>query len=109
MGLMMDATFDNLDDTSVGISNRNGALFIMITVIAFNAYESVALTFPDEKPVFLREVNNNMYRVSSYYSARLLAEVPSAIVIPLLLAVITYWCVDLSTEHTYTFFVHLLI
>ena len=61
MALFLDATLDNLDETQVGVDNRNGALFMMTAIIAFNAYESVALTFPDEKPVFLREVNNNMY------------------------------------------------
>jgi ATP-binding cassette, subfamily G (WHITE), eye pigment precursor transporter len=107
MALFLDATMDNLDDTQVGVNNRNGALFMMIAINAFNAYESVALTFPDEKPVFLREVNNNMYKVSSFYASRLLAEMPAAFLIPSLLAVITYWCIDLSTEHWYTFFVHL--
>ena len=29
--------------------------------VAFNAIQNVILIFPDERPVFLREVNNNMY------------------------------------------------
>jgi len=38
-----------------------GALFFMTMNCSFNAIQNVILIFPEERPVFLREVNNNMY------------------------------------------------
>ena len=47
--------------TTRGIQNVQGAMFFMNMNVSFNAIKNVILIFPDERPVFLREVNNNMY------------------------------------------------
>jgi len=36
----------------------------------------VLLVFQEERPVFLREQANKMYRVAPYYMAKVLAELP---------------------------------
>ena len=38
-----------------------------------SALQNVILVFPDERPVFLREVNNEMYSVTAYFFAKLLS------------------------------------
>lgn len=91
----------------MGVANRNGFLFMISAITSFNAYESVVLVFPDEKPVIYRELNNNMYKASCFYIARLLSEVPGALFMPLGFTLLTYFSIDLSTEHWYTFFVFL--
>lgn len=50
-----------------------------------------------------------MYTVSSYYTARLIAEFPFYIIVPTLYCNIYYWGLGLSTEHWYTYPVHNLI
>lgn len=95
--------FTNVDGTLAGVQSRNGALFFIILTISFNAIQNIILIFPDERPVFLREVNNNMYSVSSYFSAKVVSELPAAIIIPVIFGCIVYFAVGLSTVHNYTF------
>jgi hypothetical protein len=46
--------------------------------------QNVNLIFPIERPVFLREVNNNMYTTSAYFWAKIFSELPMSTVIPVL-------------------------
>lgn len=66
--------------------------------IAFNAIQNVVLIFPDERPVFLREVNNNMYKVGPYFWAKIFSELPFAILTPCIFGVIVYWTVGLNPD-----------
>jgi hypothetical protein len=76
-----------------GIMNINGALFLLIANMHFqnsfavinvnlrlnfssnHFYEFFSQTFCVELPIFLREHNNGMYRVDTYFISKMLAEV----------------------------------
>lgn len=77
----------------------------MTMTIAFNAIQNIILIFPDERPVFLREVNNNMYSVTAYFFGKIIAELPASILTPTIFGCIVYFAIGLSTEHPYTFWV----
>jgi ABC-type multidrug transport system permease subunit len=76
--------------------------------ITMNAIQNVILIFPDERPVFLREVNNNMYKVGPYFWAKISSELPFSIMMPSIFGCIVYFCVGLNTENAGCFFVYLL-
>lgn len=76
--------------------NLQGALFFMTMNVAFNAIQNVILIFPDERPVFLREVNNNMYGVGPYFWAKVFSELPFCILTPTVFGVIVYFTVALN-------------
>ena len=80
-----------------------GCLFFLTLNGGFSALSNVSQIFPSERPVFLREVNNGMYRVSAYFWAKILSEFPAAIVIPLIQSAIVYWLVGLNNEVWYKF------
>lgn len=102
--------FWNTKQTKAGVQNVQGALFFITMNISFNAIQNVILIFPDERPVFLREVNNNMYRCTPYFWAKVISELPFSIVTPAIFATITYWCVGLvPTLGHFLWFVLLLI
>lgn len=65
--------------------------------MAFNAIQNVILIFPDERPVFLREANNNMYSVSAYFWAKIISEFPSSLLTPALFGSIVYYAIGLNT------------
>jgi hypothetical protein len=67
------------------------------------------LIFPEERPVFLREANNNMYKVSAYFTAKICSEFPSSLLTPTLFGCIVYFVVGLNTEKSFKFPVFLLI
>jgi len=66
--------------------------------VSFNAIQNVILIFPDERPVFLREVNNNMYKVGPYFWAKIFSELPFSILTPSIFGVIVYFTVQLNPQ-----------
>jgi ATP-binding cassette subfamily G (WHITE) protein 1 len=69
----------------------------------------VILIFPEERPVFLREANNNMYKVTAYFFAKIISEFPSSFLTPTIFGSIVYFAVGLNQEKAYKFPVFLLI
>lgn len=78
------------------LQNVKGALFFTCMNVAMNAIQNVILIFPDERPVFLREVNNNMYKPGPYFWAKVFSELPFAILVPSLFGLIVYFAVGLT-------------
>jgi len=76
--------------------------------ISFNAIQNVILIFPDERPVFLREVNNNMYRTSPYFWAKVISELPFSIMTPVVFGCIVYYAIGFNPDFA-TFIVFLVI
>lgn len=91
--------FHGVDGTSKGVQNRNGALFFCTMTMAFNAIQNVILIFPDERPVFLREVNNNMYCVSAYFFAKVSSEFPVSVLTPVIFGSIIYFPIGFTTNN----------
>jgi len=58
----------------------------------------VILIFPDERPVFLREVNNNMYNVSPYFWAKVFSELPFSILTPSIFGCIVYYAIGYTPD-----------
>lgn len=85
-----------------------GALFFITMNISFNAIQNVILIFPDERPVFLREVNNNMYKCAPYFWAKVVSELPFSTITPTVFGCITYYAVGLLPNFT-NFLTFLLI
>lgn len=79
-----------------GVMNINGALFIFLTNMTFQNVFSVINVFCTEKPVFLREHFNGMYRVDVYFLCKTLAEVPVFAAMPLIFTCVTYYLVGLN-------------
>jgi ABC-type multidrug transport system permease subunit len=71
--------------------------------MSFNAIQNVILIFPDERPVFLREANNNMYSVSAYFWAKIYSEFPSSVLTPTIFGSICYYLIGFSTVFWYKF------
>lgn len=76
--------------------------------ISFNAIQNVILIFPDERPVFLREVNNNMYTCAPYFWAKVVSELPFSTITPTVFGCITYYAIGLLPAFT-NFLTFLLI
>lgn len=75
----------------------------MTMTIAFNSIQNIILIFPDERPVFLREVNNNMYSVSAYFFGKVIAEIPATLITPIVYGSIVYFSIGLSTVYSWKF------
>jgi len=91
--------FYGVGQDKAGVQDRNGALFFITLNSGFSALSSISQIFPSERPVFMREVNSGMYRVSSYFSAKIMTEMIQGILIPCCSAGIIYYIVGFNDEN----------
>ncbi|CAG2114057.1 unnamed protein product [Medioppia subpectinata] len=75
LAIVFGLIYWQIDVNQAGIMSINGALFLLLSNITFQNIFGVITTFCIEMPVFLREHNNGMYRVSAYFVSKILAEV----------------------------------
>ncbi|KAK3582003.1 hypothetical protein CHS0354_030955 [Potamilus streckersoni] len=95
IGLILGLIYLRLDVDQKGVQNINGVLFLLITNLTFTNVFAVVNAFPIELPIFLREYGIGLYRVDSYFLSKMLAELPTFIIIPFILVCIDYWMVGL--------------
>ncbi|XP_054160064.1 protein white-like [Oppia nitens] len=87
-----------LDLDQVGITNINGALYLLLMNMNLTSLFGVVNTFCAEIPIFHRDHENGIYRVSSYFLAKMIAELPTYIFIPSLFVCIFYFMVGLNSN-----------
>jgi len=73
--------------------------------VVMQSIQNIALLFPEERPVFLREVNNNMYSVSAYFFGKIISELPSSFILPTLLSILIYWSLGFNTVDSSKWFI----
>lgn len=98
-----------VSNTKGGVQDRNGALFFLTLNTSFSSLNQVVMVFPEEREIFIREVSNNMYYVSSYFWAKVVSELPSAVIQPILMGSASYFAVGLSTAYWYKFPIFILV
>jgi ABC-type multidrug transport system ATPase subunit len=90
-------------------NERLGVIYFIVIIagLFFPAWKAL-LTFPAERAVILRERNSGSYRLSAYFIAKCLNEIPFLWEIPVLLVVISYFAVGLHLTPE-AFFIFLFI
>ena len=74
--MLVFVIYSGMDDSRQGAQDRMGAFAFIIMNAAFTSMQAGSVVFPMERPVFLREVGNGMYRVSTYFTSKLVADAP---------------------------------
>jgi ABC-type multidrug transport system ATPase subunit len=85
-----------------------GVLFFLLINQSFGASFGVVFLFPLERGIVLRERTSRFYRVSAYFLAKSVAELPRLVALALLFSCITYWMVGLQ-PHPSSFFIFVAI
>ena len=94
--------------SSKSFASKNGALFFLAVSTFMTSFSPVLITFPIEKPVFLKEQSNKMYSVFAYFLSRNIMELILISIGPILNSLIVYWMIDLRHGAGH-FFMYLLI
>ncbi|KAL7640654.1 UNVERIFIED_CONTAM: hypothetical protein RMT77_008929 [Armadillidium vulgare] len=81
-----------------GVTNINGALFLLLSNMTFQNVFGVINTFCLQVPIFLREHFNGMYRTDTYFLSKTLAELPFYVFYPLVFVSITYYMVGFNQD-----------
>ena len=91
--------------------NMVGAIFFMAVSQFMGSYMQTTQSFQHERPVFLREYANKMYTVFPYYAAKVLADIPTFIIVPFIYTVLTYYTIGftISSELFFGFFLTIVL
>ncbi|XP_042025333.1 ABC transporter G family member 21 [Salvia splendens] len=73
------------------IQDQVGLLFFFSIFWGFFPLFNAIFVFPLERPIIMRERSSGMYRLSSYYIARMVGDLPMELVLPTIFVTITYW------------------
>eukprot|EP00733_Pompholyxophrys_punicea_P001147 Pompholyxophrys_punicea_v1_NODE_506_length_1821_cov_8.150623.p1 type:complete len:441 gc:universal NODE_506_length_1821_cov_8.150623:390-1712(+) len=96
VALLLGLIYFNLDNNQRSIQDRTGAIFFLLTSCVMSSLQPVILTFPNERMLFMREYDNNMYSVVSYYSGKVLTEFPFQIIFPVVFSSVSYYMVGFN-------------
>lgn len=80
---------------TVDFMTLSGFFFFLCMVGFMSSLSPVAIVFPKERVVFLKEEGARLYGTGLFYLSRTIVELPFLIVIPLIMALILYWMVGL--------------
>jgi ABC-type multidrug transport system ATPase subunit len=89
------------------VADVAGLLFFECLFLSFLTLFGALFTFPDERLVAVKERQSGVYRVSAYFVARSLADVPLDLFVPTIFVPIAYWLGGLRATAS-AFVAHLL-
>lgn len=98
MGIILGLIYYNQGDSQQSAKNLLGLFFILTMYQVMISMFSVLQVFPADVKVFMRENLSGANRVSSYFLARLLAEIPNNIIYPIIMASIVYGMAGLQVN-----------
>ncbi|KAF4356842.1 hypothetical protein F8388_019501 [Cannabis sativa] len=90
------------------IQDQIGLLFFFSIFWGFFPLFNAIFAFPQERPMLIKERSSGMYRLSSYYFARMAGDLPMELVLPTVFVTVTYWMGGLNPSFI-TFVLTLLI
>ena len=96
----MRRTEDTIDD-------RLGALFFFNVYWGFIGAMAAIFTFPSERAVLNKDRASGAYRLSAYYLAKNIVEMPADLVYPLVFTIVTYWAIGLNPSFV-SFLLHVI-
>ena len=77
--------------TEASVTDIAGYVFFSLTFMTFTSIFASLFTFPSEKAVMFKERRAGMYRLSAYYLAKVVSDLPLTLFYPFLFISITYW------------------
>lgn len=105
---MMASVFWLLDtDTYDGVYGRIGLSFFVAVNVFMSQVMGNILSFPTERPVFIREYSSKLYSVESYYVSKNLIETPMQLFFMIIFSIIIYFTAGFRTDSAKYFFIFL--
>ncbi|KAF7829099.1 ABC transporter G family member 14 [Senna tora] len=90
------------------IEDRVALLFFFSVFWGFYPLYNAVFTFPQERRMLIKERSSGMYRLSSYFLARTIGDMPLELALPTAFVFIIYWMGGLK-PHPVTFILSLLV
>ncbi|XP_076287104.1 ATP-binding cassette sub-family G member 4 isoform X2 [Lasioglossum baleicum] len=91
VALLLGAVFYDTGNDAGRVNSNIACVFFVLLFLYFSSSMPAVLVFPIEAMVFLREYLNNWYRLRSYYTAKILSDLPLQLLCPSVFIFITYY------------------
>jgi hypothetical protein len=85
------------------LSSSFGALIMVMMMGMFGTAQPALLSFPEERPVFLREYSTNHYSVLSYFASRFTMEAVITALQVLVICILVYWMISFQMDFVMLF------
>ncbi|XP_068645009.1 ABC transporter G family member 9-like [Aristolochia californica] len=86
------------------IQDQIGLLFFYSSFWSFYPVFQAIFTFPQERLMLTKERASGMYRLSSYFMARMAGDMPMDVVLPIVFVTMTYWMGGLNPGAAHFFY-----
>ncbi|XP_058103740.1 ABC transporter G family member 14 [Magnolia sinica] len=90
------------------IQDRIALIFFFSVFWGFFPLYNAVFTFPQERSMLIKERSSGMYRLSSYFLARTVGDLPMELALPTAFVIIIYWMGGLKPDPT-SFILSLLV
>jgi hypothetical protein len=88
-------------DAQLNLGTHFGAVTQLAVSACFSATQPISLTFPLERPVFLREYATGTYSALPYMLSKLMVELPITFLQQCVVFLVAYWIMDLQGNWFY--------
>ncbi|CAF0976526.1 unnamed protein product [Adineta ricciae] len=95
LGVLIGLLYFRLTYDQTAVQNINSLIFLIIINTSFSNIFAVVQSYTKEFPIFYKEYDDAVYRVTPYYLAKFISELPLFAVTTLLQLAITYWMTNL--------------
>eukprot|EP00941_MAST-03F_sp_MAST-3F-sp1_P002942 g2942.t1 len=75
-----------------------GIATFLVTSAMFGLAQPTLLSFPQERPIFLREYASGVYGATSYFLSKLMVEVPKTFMVCGIIFLVCYWLVGFQSS-----------
>ena len=109
LSILIILIYHNNGNDSKSIQNIAGVLFFCVINLVSTAIQSQILTFPIERPVFLKEYSEDLYGVVPYFLSKMMCEIPFLVIFSVTYSCIVYFVVPFNAYDASKFFIFFAI
>ena len=106
LSVLLITIFHNNGSDPRSIQNFQGILFANQMSFISLAMQAQALTFPLDRPVFLKEYKEDLYGVTPFFLAKIISEFPFQVIFITLYTCIIYFVIPYNTSSASKFFIY---
>ncbi|XP_076246923.1 ATP-binding cassette sub-family G member 4 isoform X2 [Calliopsis andreniformis] len=99
IAFLLGVVFYNSGINASRVNSNIACVFFILLFLYFSSSMPAVLVFPVEAAVFLREYLNNWYRLRSYYTTKIMSDLPLQILCPTVFIIIAYYLTGQPMEY----------
>ena len=105
LGALVTLLYNRNGSDMKSLQNYQGVLFFNVITFISMAISAQSVTFPLDRPVFLKEYKEHLYGVCPFFLAKIISEIPFQVIFISLYTIIIYFVIPYNTYSASKFFI----